>query len=240
MLRASEAWLYMACPQAADKVRKGEAYPEAHKSDFDNEYMAFGRCAHHAIQEGLGCVLEPLADEDRIMAEPMLPKLNQVTANAIDMVKQSYPGAEWIAETEHNNGNFQGHTDLWCEEQGIVIDIKTCTKLPSRKTIAIEHYWQLLAYSLLTGAETLHILYVHSGGEWTVLSDKVSLGNRDVRADRYSLSLVLSDKVLAFRSYGGHCSKCPWCSVCRVALLPKVGEVTKPVEFCGGSFEGLG
>ena len=236
--RASKMGHYMSCPAAM--------YYDLHNpvetERWRNKYTSFGTIVHWRIQEMLGCDLthaEAPAEEDYIEAEEMLHKVDAAVVNAVEELRKEYGDALWFAEEELDNGSLTGHVDL--THGKVLVDIKTASRVPARRQISPAHYWQLLAYNWLTGAEELRILYVNSKAEWVVLSESVEIENERVQRDVARMKRLCSQPIDA-AVYGSACTDCVHCARCRDSAVPRIGDPTeaRKLEIVGGAMSMLG
>jgi len=230
----------MACPLLLwfDK-ELGKQKGSALDTIIPERYRAFGNLCHYGIQTRLGCVLEEPSPEDYIEAEPMMLELETCVAGAVKHINDTYGVREWKAEQAWDNEFLQGHTDLVCGN--ILVDIKTTGKMPARKQIATDHYWQLLAYHWMTGATDMRILYVNNAGKWVTLSNSIDLSKPGVQRDVETMKRQLENPVY-WANYGSVCTKCSRVSECRSENVPFVADPTEivPVHARGGALDDLG
>jgi len=229
--RASSVGKYMACP-ARLYYDRTDPQPVEH---FRNKYMSFGTIVHYEIQKRLGCIgMEEPANEDYIEAEPMLGRAADATAMGYDEIAKAYPGVAWNAEQEWKGEGLTGHTDLVSTDGRVCVDIKTTTKPPARGQVAVEHYWQLLAYHLLTGCTEARVLYVSSKAEWVSLSDSIEFASTGPARDLVQLSDNLrGDHTTVV--YGSACTGCPHVAKCRDAAIPRYPKPREAAPFSGGA-----
>lgn len=245
MVRCSSADLAMACPAS---VFYALHHPELR---VENEslnriikpmYRAFGTIVHYDIQVGLGCSgLEEPTDDDRIEAQPMEDAIERCVHGGITRVKDAYGDVRWEAETAFRGANLKGHPDLFNDTT--LIDFKTTSKVPARKQIAIAHYWQLLAYHVLTGRTDLRILYIQSKGDWVSMSDPIDIENSVVKRDIEALKHRMEHPE-DIRVYGSSCTKCNFVDACRNVAIPSIEDPTEiklePVRSAAMEALGLG
>jgi hypothetical protein len=198
-----------------------------------NIYMAFGTYMHWRIQTALGCTV-PEPDSTEIAIANALIEDHDRVANvehrAVSVLREF--AKDWIAEEEWESETLTGHTDLRSRGRNCVVDIKVVSKLPSGGRIEAKHYWQLLGYNILTGADDLRILYVSSLGDFASLSNPVDLAESafDLSALNYRLQALQTNSIQGvFRTPGGHCSSssCPHISACRNKTLPELGVLQR-------------
>jgi len=225
--RASSANLYMTCEGALWRIINDPgslSKDDGLSSMIPARYSAFGTIVHYETQAALGCRdMEEPSPEDYIEAEPMIEARQACVQGAVAAIRKEYPDLVWEAEGSYKIEYLTGHTDLVSGK--VLLDIKTASKRPARNQIAIDHYWQLLAYHLLTGCTDLRILYVNSKGEWTVLSDPVDMDCEQTKMDIASLIETLKDPRRR-HVYGGHCSKCRAELNCRRKTIPSLPDPT--------------
>jgi len=207
-----------------------------------NIYMAFGTYMHWRIQTALGCVVPEPDPTEMAIANAIIEdhdRVANVEHRACKLLKEF--SKDYIAEEAWEDEYLTGHTDLRSRGRNAIIDIKVVSKLPSGGRIDSKHYWQLLGYHLLSGAQDLRIAYVSSTGDFASLSDPVDLAaaSFDLNALRVRLAALQTNSVQGiFRTPGGHCSSmsCPHLASCRDAIIPRLGIIDRdPITDVGGA-----
>ena len=196
---------------ALDKQRVDSgAGPRVEAPSFATKYAAFGTCVHWYMQEKIGCAFPPDTDShdgdvgchrDNALvhkytnthvaqasdlvkkSEDILDKVRKVGDFAASRMPDSPEGAHWLAETGWRTAEFSGHIDFLSSDLSTIIDLKTTTKPPPGGKIKPEHYYQLLTYALLVGPTVTEarILYVHTHGDWSILSDPVDFTTPEMK-----------------------------------------------------------
>jgi len=244
--RASQVGYYVACPHRAQLDRMyfySGGLPEHIQEEKDKPapYANFGTCAHWMLQQKLGCLFPPPNDtttgagasiaftdehkytEDQLagaralfgsQTENMLAKV--VALGQRDMM-DSPDTMPWLAETYWENDYLTGHIDFISQDLSTIVDLKTTTRPPPAGHIKPEHYWQMLAYSLIVGdmVERAYIYYVSSKAEWTITSDVIDFTDKIVSTDRYRLGGFLNDMVAEPNPHS-----CPNLSACKPTYCP--------------------
>lgn len=243
--RASQVGYYVACPHRAhlDRIyHYGGGLPEHIQQEKDKPapYANFGTCAHWMLQAKLNCLFPPLDrqgkagaslvhtsdhkyTDDQLQGARALfgSKTEAMLEKVVDLGVRDMPdspdSAPWMAETFWENEYLTGHIDFISQDLSTIIDLKTTTRPPTAGHIKPEHYYQMLAYSLIVGeqVEKAYIYYVSSKAEWTILSDVIDFTSKETSTDRYNLECFLKQVVEEPLPYS-----CPNLSACKSTYCP--------------------